>query len=373
MKICFSKSVDVDAAFYPFTFFRNVEDILSGLYSNKERWQKIIATYFDQQVEFTSKELAEVLIDPCVVPTQKLVKSLLTSDANICWNGQKIIERKGEKEEEECEENLFSYYSKIDLVQALPQLIVYDNTFFISKNTSSSLNFDDFTKVYNSSSCYIGKNTKIRNATLNAEQGPIIIMEGAEVMEYAVIYGPVVIHKNAKVGPHSFVRSGTVIGRNSYVLGELKNVLILPNSNKGHVGYLGDTIVGEFCNLGAGTTTSNMKNNFSEVNIYDSKTGTVVSSKEMKVGSFIGDFSMTAVNTVLVAGTTVGIMANVFGELIYPKHIPSFSWKVNEVYKEDKYKKIATTLLMHKGIELEEINNLIGKLEACYIDLVKNK
>jgi hypothetical protein len=318
-----------------------------------------------------SKELAEVVIDPCVVPDYKLVKATLQKDKSINYKGKQIVVREGAVQIEEFSSELLSFYSKIELIKILPQLINHDEVLFVPKADITTVINDEATKFYNPSACYVGEHVIFRNATLNAENGPIIIGDGAEIMEHAVIHGPVVIHKNAKVGPHSFVRSGSVVGENSFVLGEVKNVLIMANSNKGHYGYFGDSIIGEFCNLGAGTSTSNLKNNFSNIKLFDYKSGEIKVSEELKLGSFVGDFSMTAVNTVFEAGTVIGVMANVFGEVKYPKHIPGFSWGLDEMYREDKYKKTATSLLMHKGIESSEINDLIGKLESCYLKLVK--
>ena len=194
----------------------------------------------------------------------------------------------------------------------------------------------------------------------------MFIGNNVHISEYSVIYGPAVILDNTRIGPHTSIRGGCVIGENCTVSGEMKNVLMLGNSNKGHFGYFGDSIVGEFCNIGAGTSTSNLKNNFHEVKIYNPLSDEMTGSGLKKVGSFIGHFSTTAVNTVLTAGTTIGVMCNVYGETHYPNYMKCFSWGLNKTYRSDVYKDTALALMESKKVSEETKNEVLSKLEAYY-------
>jgi len=190
-------------------------------------------------------------------------------------------------------------------------------------------------KIVNPKNIFIEKGAHVEHCFLNAFEGPIYIEKGSTVMEGAAIRGPVGVCANAVVKMGSRIYGATTIGPNCIVGGEIKNSVFFSNSNKAHDGYLGDSVIGEWCNLGAGTTNSNVKNNASNVKVYTPE-GMVDAG--LKCGVMIGDYSRTAINTSINTGTVIGVCSNVFGNGLTPKYIPSFSWGSDGIqrYEFDK-------------------------------------
>ena len=194
---------------------------------------------------------------------------------------------------------------------------------------------------------------------LNAAAGPIYIGKAAEIMEGASIRGPFAICEGAVVKMGARIYGATTIGPYSVVGGEIKNTVIFGYSNKAHDGYLGDSVLGEWCNLGAGSTNSNIKNTASNVKVWNETAKDFVSGG-LKCGLLMGDYSRCSVNSTFNTGTVVGACANIFGSGLLPKYIPSFSWgAINPAkYEFEKalqditnWKKLKNQLLTEKEIQ----------------------
>jgi UDP-N-acetylglucosamine diphosphorylase/glucosamine-1-phosphate N-acetyltransferase len=142
-------------------------------------------------------------------------------------------------------------------------------------------------------------------------------------MDGSMLYGPVAICEKAVVKMGSKIYGATTIGPDCIVGGEIKNSVFFGNSNKAHDGYIGDSVIGEWCNMGAGTSNSNIKNNASSIMLW-TPNGPV--NVGLKCGVLMGDYSRTAINTSINTGTVIGVCCNVFGNGLTPKYIPSFSW-----------------------------------------------
>ncbi|MBN9380289.1 MAG: glucose-1-phosphate thymidylyltransferase [Chitinophagaceae bacterium] len=172
---------------------------------------------------------------------------------------------------------------------------------------------------------FIEEGAVLQYCVLNASTGPIYIGKGAEVMEGSLIRGPFALCEGATVKLGTKIYGATTVGPYSIVGGEIKNSVLFGYSNKGHDGYLGDSVIGEWCNMGAGTSNSNLKNNAAEVKVWDMRTDRFVPAGT-KCGLLMGDYSRSAINTSFNTGTVVGVCCNVFGQGLTPKYIPSFSW-----------------------------------------------
>lgn len=368
MKLSFLRDPEISNQFFPFTILKSLEELRIGFYTNKERWVNLMQNGLGEKVSFTSLEEADYIIDPRFIPDQAFMSFFWKRKSTITYKGLEVVRSTKNEENNSFTGEIIFVESKSNLLTKTAAIIQHDINLLNPKSNVSSYIKDPHTRVYNESQCFVSSELNIRNATLNAENGPVYIGENVTISEYAVIYGPAIIHNGSVIGPHAHIRGGSVIGKKSVVSGELKNVLILGNSNKGHYGYLGDSIIGEFCNLGAGTSCSNLKNNFHEVKIYDDSLEGEVPSGMNKLGCFIGDFSTTAVNTVLGTGATIGLMCNVFGAPKYPKYLPSFSWGMNGGYHQDKYKETAISLLSHKDVSEAEKKQIIDKLEDYYLE-----
>jgi len=173
---------------------------------------------------------------------------------------------------------------------------------------------------------FIEEGARLSHAVLNASTGPIYIGRNAEIMEGALIRGPFALCEGAAVKMGATIYGATTIGPYSVAGGEIKNSVLFGYSNKAHHGYLGDSVIGEWCNLGAGTSNSNVKNSAEEVRVWDHASRQFV-GVGLKCGLLMGDYSRSAINTAFNTGTVVGVCCSLFGEGgLMPKYIPSFSW-----------------------------------------------
>ncbi len=172
---------------------------------------------------------------------------------------------------------------------------------------------------------FIEPGARLEHVVLNATEGPIYIGKGATVMDGALLRGPVSVGEGATVKMGAQLYGGTTVGPYAIAGGEIKNSILSDYANKGHHGYLGDAVVGRWCNLGAGTSCSNVKNNAGTVNVMSMYSGEFLHAGQ-KCGLIMGDFSRSAINTSFNTGTVTGVCANVFGnDGLTPKFIPSFS------------------------------------------------
>jgi UDP-N-acetylglucosamine diphosphorylase/glucosamine-1-phosphate N-acetyltransferase len=178
------------------------------------------------------------------------------------------------------------------------------------------------------SKVFIEEGAEISFSILNASTGPVYIGNNAVVMENCSIRGPFALGEGAVLKMGTKVYGATSIGPYCTVGGEIKNSVITGYSNKAHEGYLGDSVIGEWCNLGAGTSNSNVKNTGGEVKAWNYETQNYLPSGN-KCGVIMGDYSRTAINSSINTGTVVGVCCNVFGEGLTPKFIPDFSWGAN--------------------------------------------
>lgn len=181
-------------------------------------------------------------------------------------------------------------------------------------------------QVIQSERVFIEEGATVQFSLLNASSGPIYIGRNAEVMEGSIIRGPFALCEGSATKLGTKVYGPTTIGPHSKVGGEINNSVVFGFSNKAHDGFLGNSVIGEWCNLGADTNNSNLKNNYSVVEIYDYAEARMVSTGLQFCGLFMGDHSKCGINTMFNTGTVVGVMSNIFGAGFPPKHIPSFSW-----------------------------------------------
>lgn len=205
---------------------------------------------------------------------------------------------------------------------------------------------------------FIEPGADISYCFINAEAGPVYISSDAVIMEGAMIRGPFYLGRRSVVKMGAAIYGSTTVGPFSIVSGEVKNSVIIGYSNKGHEGYLGDSVIGEWCNLGAGTSNSNLKNNASHVKI------TIDPDKEpvdvgLKCGLIMGDYSRSAVNTTFNTGTVVGVCCNIFGEAP-ARFVPSFTWG-KEKYLQEKALSDIDNWKRLKGFEITEDEKSILK------------
>lgn len=339
---------------YPFTLTRKVQDIRMGILTLREKWEKALgATSQDAIVTQTKRRNAIVEIEYIsiqksvlqfnipfnLLPTRSLISSIkkLKPGQSIGTKDRIFVFCNDDKPPA-------NQTNVPDLIVDDLQFIQYPWQIFELNKFSIEFDFELLTKgrrtipidatntVGNIKNIFIEKGAIIKHCIINADEGPVYIGKNALVMEGSCIRGPVSIGENTVVKMGAKIYGATTIGPGCIVGGEIKNSVLFANSNKAHDGYLGDSVIGEWCNLGAGTSNSNLKNTAGNIIVHLQNQKIEAG---IKCGVLMGDFSRTTINTSINTGTVIGVSCNVFGEGLTPKHIPSFSWGMNS---EAKYR-----------------------------------
>lgn len=197
------------------------------------------------------------------------------------------------------------------------------------------------------------------NVVIDASKGPVIIAENVEIFSHSVLQGPLYIGEGSVVQPHSFVRN-SIIGPVCKIGGEISSSIIQGYSNKVHYGFLGNAYIGQWVNFGAGTTNSNLKNNYTPVQI--TVNNKVVKTEELFLGLFAGDYSAFAIGTTLNTGTNIGPGCNIVTSGFPPKHIRPFTWYLNGKHiktSEAKFLKSAEVMQNRRGKSVSEAEKYV--------------
>ncbi len=358
----------------PFTFTRPVCELRIGIFTIREKWEKwlggkvsyITQDYLSEKYDISISE-RNFLINGSVLPNQELcslIRQMEDGEAMLL-NGELIaavLDRNQfnrlmyddieELSSYELQDTPILKLNNIwDVFLVNNQAIRSDYQLITKGRTSQTLSHTN--QVLGKSDVFIEKGAKVECAILNAERGPIYIGNNTEVMEGAIIRGPFAIGDNSTVKMGAKIYGPTSIGPNCTVGGEIKNVVILGNSNKGHEGYLGNSVIGEWCNLGADTNCSNLKNNWSEVKVWNYTSSSFARSGQIKAGLFMGDYSMAGINTMFNTGTVTGVCCNIFGGNFPRNFIPSFSWggsqKITTYDPAKVFEAIENMAILHGG------------------------
>jgi UDP-N-acetylglucosamine diphosphorylase/glucosamine-1-phosphate N-acetyltransferase len=312
------------------------------------------------------------------LPTTRLVKQIkkldhgefisVGDDESIAYciskkdilNEQKIKVRKAIELEHELKEINFPW----NIVQLNAWAIEQDVQLLKKKKKFQQLSSTN--KAINSSNIFVEKGAQVEYCILNATDGPIYIAKDARVMEGCLLRGPLAICEGATIKMGAKIYGATTIGPGCVAGGEIKNTVFFGHSNKSHDGYIGDAVVGEWCNMGAGTSCSNIKNTASDIMVWTPK-GLV--NAGTKCGVVMGDYSRTAINTSINTGTMVGVSSHVYGNGLTPKYIPSFSWGSEGVERYDFEKalsNIANWKALKKQVLSENEKNVLKHIFDHY-------
>jgi len=347
-KIIFTEEFCQPENLYPFTLTRQIQDIRVGILTIREKWEMILGVTSFDRLEDDYKDLDRSIRlekitedDTCfmihgnILPSQKLIKALkkLKDGEFISANGNTgIIFRFSKKEIQEpnkikvskaitVRDEIKSIQFPWHIFQLNDQAIREDFELLTKKRKSQKISKTN--KVIKQGNIFIEKGAVVENCFLNAEDGPIYIGKNSLIMEGSAIRGPFACGEGAVVKMNSRIYGATTIGPYCIAGGEIKNSVFFAYSNKAHDGYIGDSVIGEWCNLGAGTTNSNIKNNASIIKVWTPK-GEMNAGQ--KCGVFMGDYSKTSINTSINTGTVMGVCSHVFEPGLTPKYIPNFSW-----------------------------------------------
>ena len=332
----------------PLTFTRPIAALRCGILTLTEKWQHHIpgATISHLTEEYLQQKfslrLAEdnVFVNGALCATEEFARQLqsLNKGEGLMQNGLLLAIRGGQELAEKYRSNLLSadqqqeWSGNTTLIQhpwhifkMNGEQLRTDFSLLTRGRTSAGIN-DVHTRTYNEENIFVEEGAKIRAAILNAEDGPIYIGKDAQVHEGAIIKGPFALCQESHVNAGGKMRGDTTVGPFSKVGGEVSNSVIQAYSNKGHEGFLGNSVLGEWCNLGADTNNSNLKNNYANVKIWSYPKGGFVDTGLQFCGLIMGDYSKCGINTMFNTGTVVGISANIFGDGFPRNFIPSFAW-----------------------------------------------
>ncbi|MBI1266223.1 MAG: glucose-1-phosphate thymidylyltransferase [Cryomorphaceae bacterium] len=243
-----------------------------------------------------------------------------------------------------------------DLFSLNHEAITYDFERLTANRPSAKLS-QTCTVIGDPTLVFVGQNVVAEGSFFNTTGGPIYLSDNSEVMEGSILRGPIALCEHATIKAGSKIYGATTIGPHCKVGGEVSNSLLMGYSNKGHDGFLGNSVLGEWCNLGADTNTSNLKNNYSEVKIWNYASRRMANSGLTFCGLIMGDHSKCGINTMFNTGTTAGVAANIFGGGFPPKFIPSFTWggaDGTETYDFDKAMMTAERVMARRHIDLTE-------------------
>jgi UDP-N-acetylglucosamine diphosphorylase/glucosamine-1-phosphate N-acetyltransferase len=357
-KIIFTEEFCQPENLHPFTLTRQIQDIRVGILTIREKWEHMLGLpsfdrkeddYKDLERSVNLEEAVDekgycLVIHGNVLPTPALVKATrrLRNGEFISANGDSgIVFRFSRKEIREKHQvkvtRAVAVHNDIkairypwDIFQLNDWAIRQDFDLLTRKRKSASISKTN--RIIKPSQVFVEKGARLEHCIINASTGPVYIGKNAEIMEGSIIRGPFAMGESSVLKLGTKVYGATTLGPRCIIGGEIKNSVIFGNSNKAHDGYLGDAVIGEWCNMGAGTTNSNMKNNASPVRVWTQK-GEI--NAGLKCGVMMGDYSRTAINTSINTGTVIGVACNVFGRGLTPKHIPSFSWGSEGVSRYD--------------------------------------
>jgi len=364
--------------FLPLTFTRPISEIRLGILKISEKWTK----FLDQEISYltqdylskkypTKRDSENILINACVLPNKALVdaiSSLSQGQAIVC-NGILIAIALDAEGLSGFDASLPEIAEKLTFEGELQRI---EKTYDIFQLNDKALR-DDFelltagrksqpisktVNVLGEENIFLEEGAKVEFATLNANEGPIYIGKDAEIMEGALVRGPLAMCEHSALKLGAKVYGATTLGPYCKSGGELSNVVFLGYANKAHDGFLGNAVIGEWCNIGADTNNSNLKNNYSEVKLWNYKSNRFDKTGLQFCGTIMGDHSKCGINTMLNTGTVIGVSANVYGAGFPRNFIPSFSMGGNHGFQEYRLNAahdVAQLVMQRRGLEFDEI------------------
>ena len=361
----------------PFTFTRPVCEMRVGILTLTEKWRKLTGgdVSFLTQPYLAAKFPVKLIndnffVNGAVVADHAFIeqlKQLKIGEALLA--GEVLLAARTDSQTVPAHKNLKSIqYAEAILIDK-PWKIFQQNGAqirsdfkILTAGRKSAGIHDVHTRVYNPENIFVEEGVIVRAAILNAENGPIFLDKNSQIHDGAMIRGPFYLGESSHVNMGAKVRGDTTVGPQSKIGGEVSNVVIFGYSNKAHDGFLGNSVIGEWCNFGADSNTSNLKNNFEFVKVWSYRTKRFESTGLQFCGLLMGDHSKCGINTMFNTGTVVGVSANIFGSGFPRTFIPSFSWGGAAGYmtfKIDKAFDTAMKAMERRSIALSDLDKNI--------------
>ena len=357
--------------FFPLTFTRPSAELRAGILTFAERWQRLLgitqvnyltADYLQGKYPYTGvSEEVTLFIYANFLPTSRFLEQVRSLEVgeSITYQGRQLAFlgksiTLSSIPPIEWEEPLVLFEKPTDLFTYNDKAIEFDFELLTKGRTSAPLSpTNGF--LGDKANLFIEEGAKVEFATLNCQKGKIYIGKDVEVMEGSHLRGSIALCEHATVNMGAKLYGATTIGPYSKVGGEISNSVIWGYSNKGHDGFLGNSVLGQWCNLGADTNVSNLKNTYNTIQLWDYQKGDYTSSGLQFCGVLMGDHSKTAINTQINSGTTVGVFANLFSAGFPSKYIPNFAWGVSaEKYRLEEAFAVAERVMARRGIAFDQ-------------------
>lgn len=363
-------------ALLPFTFTRPIAEIRVGILTIAEKWKHYLKSdisyktesYLQQKYPFQKGD-TNTFINASVLPSVSLVQeiaqlkegqALVEGDTMLAYVAKDVTEISALQPVNVEKIGYIRIANVWDIFSKNHQAIEDDFKIITLGRKSADIPSAVFT--VNAEQIFVEEGAKLYNGSLNASDGPIYIGKDAEIMENCSVRGPFSLGEHATLKMGAKIYTGTTIGPHCKVGGEVSNSVIFGYSNKGHDGFLGNSVLGEWCNLGADTNNSNLKNNYAPVRLWNYETEKFAHTGLQFCGLMMGDHSKCAINTMFNTGTVVGVSANIFGAGFPRNFIPSFTWGGSQgsmTYKTDKAFEVATVVMQRRNIPFSEVDKAI--------------
>ncbi len=367
----------------PLTYFNAIPNIRLGILKIYEKWEKRLGgkslilseEYLTTPVEFGFELAIRSIYLPDFDLTQA-IRQLRPGEALRDTNGNFIAGRFLENAKAFSREEILDYpfsfavYEKPVNPLKRPYELILKNSREIEKDFAlleqeileqENRTSDGF-QVIGDRPLFIDESAKLDGVYIDLNEGPVYIGKNVRILPGTYIKGPAAILAHSFIKANTSIYNGTTLGPWTKVGGEIKNVLFQGYSNKGHDGFLGDSVIGKWCNLGAGTSNSNLKNNYSQIRMWHIASRAFEPTGQMFLGTVMGDFSKTAINTRINTGTVIGVASNIFYPDFPPKFVTSFNWGgeiANHAYDVEKALETARIVFGRRGKTFDETEERI--------------
>lgn len=361
--------------FMPLSFTRAIAGFRVGILTIKEKWEKHLSSELYVKTEdylqdkyVLNVESENILINAVLIPDNEIVKSVKElRNAKLVKDGMLLAYHVGSPAIDTIPGNTVEYTGDILYLKNNTDIfslngICIERDFKIITQGRKSATLSETNRIFGKHPVFVENGCFAECVTINTTDGPVYLGENTKIMEGSNIRGPFALCENSEIKMGAKIYGPTTIGPGCKAGGEINNSVFFAYSNKAHDGFLGNSVIGEWCNLGADTNNSNLKNNYAIVKLWNYEKEKFVSTGLQFCGLIMGDHSKCGINTMFNTGTVVGVSANIFGAGFPRNFIPSFSWGgpagLSE-YKTDTAFDVMTKVMERRNIALSETDKKI--------------
>ena len=352
--------------FAPLTLTRPVGNLRMGIFTNDERWKfflsEAIITYKTENYlsgKYPSSSMDVIEVNASVIPNEDMIAAIYHLSKNeVLMIGENWLARFGDATK------VVEYKGEIPVIiserwhlfQKNGEVLLADFKLITAGRTSQELSPTNLV-IGDENLIFLEEGAIVEGAILNTKTGPIYVAKHAEIMEGSIVRGPLAMNEHSALKLGTKIYGAVTLGPHCKVGGEVNNAVFQAYSNKGHDGFVGNSLIGEWCNLGADTNTSNLKNNYGFVSTYSYETNKEESTDIQFMGVCMGDHSKCGINTMFNTATVIGVSANVFGSGFPAKFIDSFSWGGADgiqTFKFEKAIEYSNNMMQRRDLQLTE-------------------